>query len=328
MKDGKFTKGVERLVDPVNVGTLHFIQSFNDLLPKGIQKKMVAASGKVTPYMGFVVEPYSSFLCFEIKDLDRARAYLPEGFQLVKTRIFEDSEPGYYCIFGCFNAHTSGFWGSRIELYLIAEDQKTGLLTWIILDHDTNTITYSPESGLKGPNASGSFNSIDYEGRLFVDFVNNDGRELKFSFEVAGGEFIGLDQRLWIEGNLSVAYGKNIGGDNDGVFSLVFDPGEFKEALRIPVKSLQIEVNSWFPGLIFEEPVEVVCFPYAQHFLSASPGISKIIKSREELDEAWQSVDFSELKVFSTRYFRNLFLLGGFLSVLSNILLITLLILK
>ncbi|MCI0502716.1 MAG: hypothetical protein L0Y48_03955 [Fusobacteria bacterium] len=47
-----------------------------------------------------------------------------------------------------------------------------------------------------------------------------------------------------------------------------------------------------------------------------------------QMDEAWQSVDFNELKVFSTRYFRNLFLLGGFLSVLSNILLITLLILK
>lgn len=59
-----FAKEVERLVDPINVGTLHFIQGFNRLLPKAIQDKLVKSSSKNTPFMGFVVEPYVMG-CFE-----------------------------------------------------------------------------------------------------------------------------------------------------------------------------------------------------------------------------------------------------------------------
>ena len=49
-----FTKEVERLVNPMDVGSLHFIQSFNKLLPKPVQRKLVESSAKNIPYMGFV----------------------------------------------------------------------------------------------------------------------------------------------------------------------------------------------------------------------------------------------------------------------------------
>ena len=67
-----FIKGVERLINPIEVGTLHFMQFFNNLLPKSIQKKLVNLSSKKSSYMGFVVEPYSTFLCYEIKDIEVA----------------------------------------------------------------------------------------------------------------------------------------------------------------------------------------------------------------------------------------------------------------
>lgn len=41
MKRFNFTKGVEKLIDPINVGSLHFMQFFNNLLPKNIQRKLV-----------------------------------------------------------------------------------------------------------------------------------------------------------------------------------------------------------------------------------------------------------------------------------------------
>ena len=87
MKKFIFTKGVERLIDPINVGTIHFIEFFNSLLPKAIQRILVNSSSKKTPHMGFVVEPYSYFLCYEIKDLARANTLIPDNFQLVKTKI-------------------------------------------------------------------------------------------------------------------------------------------------------------------------------------------------------------------------------------------------
>lgn len=57
----EFIKGVEKLVDPMEVGTLHFIQSFNKLLPKSIQDRLVQSSAKSIPYMGFVVEHTQHF---------------------------------------------------------------------------------------------------------------------------------------------------------------------------------------------------------------------------------------------------------------------------
>ena len=323
-----FIKGVERLVNPVDVGTLHFIQSFNNYLPLSVQKKLVAASAKKTPHMGFVVEPYSYFLCYEIQDLEQAKTFLPDGYTLVKTKIFEDTEPGYYGIFGCFNAHTSGFWGLRVECYVIAEDSKTGMLSWIIIDYDTNTITYDPKNGLSDANASGSIMTIDYNGIIYLDIKNDKGRVLEFDSDISSGTMSALDQRLWVEGNLSVAYGKYKTDGDPGRFSLKFDPLEFKQALRIPLNHLTLHANSWFPNLFKDQPSVLVCFPYAQHFLSDSPGFSSQLKNEQELNEAVQKTNFDEIEVFSTKSFKRMFLFGGLMSVVINTTLLLLWIFK
>jgi hypothetical protein len=328
MNKSTFVKGVEKLVNPIDVGTLHFIQSFNNMIPKNIQKKMVAASGQKTPYMGFVVEPYSTFLCYEITDLSKAKTFLPKGFKLAKTKVFDSDEEKYYGIFGCFNAHTSGFWGLRIEFYIIAEDEETGLLSWIIADYDTNTITYDPKNGLSDPNASNSLLTIDYEGIIYADVLNQDGRQLVFNTDSTQGKMSPLDQRLWIEGNLSVAYGRKKSDDNPSVFSLIFEPGEFKQGLRIPKDALQLEVNNWFPGLFEEKPSEVLCFPYAQHFLSDSPGHASLLSNEGELNDAVEKIDFNLIDVFSTKSFKKTFLIGGVISFISNATLLTLLLTK
>lgn len=325
MSDNNFTIGVEKLVNPMDVGALHFIQSFNNFIPKKIQRKMVDSSANVTPYMGFVVEPYSFFLGYEIADLEKASTFLPEDFELAKTRIFQEDEPKYYGIFGCFNAHTSGFWGMRVECYLIAMHKKTGLLSWVIVDYDTNTITYDPKNALSDPNAIGSVITIDYNGQLTVDVKNKEGRALALNCNIKEGKSLALDKRLWIEGNLSIAYGHNKVEEDPGVFSLIFDPLEFREALRIPHEALQLKTNNWFPGLFKDMPSEIVCFPYAQHFLSDSPGHSTSIKDEKDLVGLIKQVDFSKINVFSTKSFKLSFLIGGLISVVSNLTLIYLL---
>lgn len=328
MKRVEFVKGVERLINPIDVGTLHFMQSFNNLMPKKLQKKLVEASGKKTPYMGFVVEPYSYFLCYEIEDFNQASALLPAGFKLVKTKIFDVDEPKYYGIFGCFNAHTSGFWGMRIECYVIAENTNTGLMSWVILDYDTNTITYDPKTQLSDPNAGKSIITIDYHGELHVDSINDLGRKLVFSSDIKDATMSPLDQRLWVEGNLSIAYSRIKSEENIDPFSLIFDPMEFEKALRVPKEGLVIDTNNWFPGLFKSEPSELVCFPYAQHFLSDSPGHYSEIENEDGLLRKVETIDFSEISVFSTRSFKSAILAGGVLAFLSNVILVMLLINK
>lgn len=252
---------------------------------------------------------------------------MPKGFKLVKTRIFEGDELKYYSIFGCINAHTSGFWGSRVEFYIIAEDTSTGLLSWIIADYDTNTITYDPKNGLSDPSTKSSVITIDYSGELFVDIVNKEGRKLVFNSDIKQGKMKPLDQRLWVEGNLSIAYGRNKSEDNPGQFSLTFDPKEFEKALQIPVDSLTIHANDWFPGLFKEEPSQVICFPYAQHFLSDSPGHSSNIKSESDLNKVVENVEFENINVFSTKSFKTTFLLCSLTSIAINIALLFLVLL-
>lgn len=285
---------------------------------------MVDSSGSVTPYMGFVVEPYSYFLCYEIEDLEQAKSFLPDGFELVKTKIFDDDEPKYYGIFGCFNAHTSGFWGLRVEFYIIARDLSTGLVSWIIMDYDTNTITYDPKNGLSDPNASGSIITIDYDGIVTVDVNNDRGRHLVFDSDIKQGVMKALDKTLWIEGNLSVAYGKYKSIDDPGVFSLIFDSLEFEKALRIPKDAFNLDVNNWFPGLFKEEPSELLCFPYAQHFLSDSPGHASLIQTETQLEEAYKGINFDEISAFSTKAFKTSFVVGGIISIVTNLLLLKL----
>jgi len=109
-------------------------------------------------------------------DLNKAEEFLPEGFQLDKTEMFDNDGPKYYGIFGCFNAHTSGSWGLRVEFYVIAEKTKTGFKSWIIADYDSNTITYDPKNGLFDPYVENSLFTIDYNGTIYADVVNQRGR--------------------------------------------------------------------------------------------------------------------------------------------------------
>lgn len=329
MNKNNFAKGVERLIDPISVGTLHFIQSFNRLLPKVVQAKLITASSKKIPYMGFVVEPYSSFLCYEIVDIDKARLLLPDGFELIKTKIFENDEPKYYCIFGCFRAHTSAFWGARTEFYIIAEDKKTSLLSWIIVDYDTDTISYDKKNGLRSPNSSRSVITINHRGNLFVDIQRDDKtRGLTFDLNVESGKMTNLDQRLWLEGNLSIGYGKVLSENNADIFSLKFEPCEVEKALQIPTDNLNLELNTWYLGLFNDKPSQVVCFPYAQHFVSDNVGYSSNLKSKDELLTAIKSIEFNKIATLSTKSFRIMFLVGGAVSLITTITLLTLLVLK
>lgn len=240
--------------------------------------------------------------------------------------MYTDDEPKYYGVFGCFNAHTSGFWGLRVEFYIIAEDRSTGMLTWVIADYDTNTITYDPKHGLSDPNATGSIMTVDYNGGLVLDMKNNRGRGLVLTSDIKQGKMKSLGQRLWIEGNLSIVYGRSKSEDNPGLFSLIFNPDEFKEALRIPKEALNIELNNWFPGLFKDKPEEVLCFPYAQHFLSDSPGHSSLLKNEKELNRAVENTDFEQIQRFSTKKFKTMFMIGSTVALLVNAALVALLI--
>lgn len=320
MKNFKFILGVEKLINPINVGTLHFLQTFNEMLPVKMQTKIVEKSSEKNPLMGFVVEPYCYFLCYEIKDLNYFEKQIPDNFEIIKTKIFQLDEEKKYFILSCFNARTSGFFGSRVEAYVIARDKNTNLTSWVIIDYDTNTISYDSKNGLIHPTAKDGIITSNYEGEIIVKVESNDhSKQLIFNSNIKKGNFTPLDQKLWIEGNLSVAYGKKLSNNGD-IFSLKFNPEEMMEALEIKPENLNITQNTWYANYLEKQPSKLVCFPYAQHFLSDSPGHSSNIQSEEELVKKIKTIDFDTINVYSTKSFKKFLFI--FPTILNTIIVI------
>lgn len=268
----------EGKVTPKDVGKLYARAESLARLPRSVQQWIVDHAGG-DPYLGFVVEPYAFFLAHELIDLDAAREWLPPDYVLVPASMFANGEPRYAAILGAFTVHTSVFWGCRVELYLIAENTRTGMLTWVICDYESNTISYDPGDGFSGATTSRAVVTTTHAGEVIVDVRSAErANQLTVTAALPGAPMRALDARLWIEGNLSVDYGGRLMAAESVPFGLIFDPAEMTQALDVPLGGVAVERNSFGAGLLAGSPFEVACFPYAQHFITTSyPQASPIV---------------------------------------------------
>ncbi|MCU0284712.1 MAG: hypothetical protein MUD13_12605 [Candidatus Nanopelagicales bacterium] len=286
----RFVMHTEGTVSPKEVGSLYKRAEMLARMPLPVQRWIVEHAGG-DAYMGFVVEPYCLFLAYELDDVAAARALLPPDYELVPTTMFAGGDARHCAILGAFNVHTSVFWGSRIELYLIAEHTRTGMLTWVICDYESNTINYDPGEGFSGATTSHAVVTTSHAGDVIVDVRSKDRpNHLSVTAALPSGSMRALDQRLWIDGNLSVDYGGRLMHAGSDPFGLIFDPGEMSQALQLPLEAVDVEANTFGAGWLAREPFEVACFPYAQHFLTTSYPQPSAIRDQAGLEEAVRAV--------------------------------------
>jgi len=297
----KFIKGIESLIHPMEVSNLLFFQKLKGLLPPFLMKRLLLRAAKNTPYIGFVIEPYSLFLFFKLKDIEYAKSMLPDRYELAKTKLFDDDEPDYYMGIGNLNTRASSFWGMRQESYLIATDKETGLLSFIFIDILSNTLIAMPEKGIVNPNCKKAIFTTSARASVFLHFIENKtNRQLQLSGSIKRGTMRKLYEKLWLMGNTSIAFSKDHNDGDDNPFAVIFDPAEVEEALDIPVEDIHIAENTLFPGLADPEPSKVVCFPFAQHYIADSPGCRTIVKDRNDLIDKYNKLgDPGKLKIFS-----------------------------
>lgn len=287
----RFVEHTEQKVSPRDVAKLYPRAEMLAKLPLQVQRWIVARAGG-EPYVGFVVEPYCLFLAYEIDDPDEAVRQLPPGYELVATSMFAGGEPRYCSILGAFTVHSSVFWGSRVELYVIARSTSTGMLSWIICDYESNTISYDPGQGFSGSTTSRAVITTSHLGDVIVDVRSKERpNQLTVTATLPGAPLRPLDQRLWVEGNLSVDYGGRLTDVDSVPFGLVFDPAEMTQALQVPSDAVVVERNTFGSGFRAAEPFEVACFPYAQHFLTTSYPRASPIRDEDALAEAVREVD-------------------------------------
>ncbi|MBC3899339.1 hypothetical protein GH811_06900 [Acetobacterium malicum] len=264
----EFIKETEKKITPDGIAT-----TFNNAqklmkLPKFVQNFIVKQNTKSNQYMGFVVEPYSLFLAYEITQ-EQVQEYIPDNYELVPISIFDHSDKKLCAIVGCFNVHTSVFWGSRYELYVIARNKKTNLISWVICDYESNTLHYDPAKGFLPSTVQKSVFTTTYNGKLICDIEGQDSRtKMDLIIDINQYNCVFLNQRLWIEGNLSIDYAGELDNNGNDPFGLIFDPMEMKCAQHIEVDQLQI--NQLEFGFINSQmkPYEACCFPFAQHYMT------------------------------------------------------------
>lgn len=282
----RFVTRTEDMVSPKAVSALYGRAEMLSRMPMPLQR-FIVAHARGEEYMGFVVEPYCLFLAYEVVDVDAAARRLPPDYRLVPTAMFADETPRFCAILGAFTLHTSVFWGSRVELYLIAENVRTGMLTWVICDYESNTINYDPGQGFSAATTSRAVVTTSHAGDVIVDVRSKDRpNRLEVTAAVPAGRLRGLDQRLWIDGNLSVDYGGRLMHAGSDPFGLIFDPGEMAQALQIPLEAVEVQQSTFGAAFRADQPFEVAVFPYAQHFLTTSYPVPSAIRDREALEDA------------------------------------------
>ena len=298
----EYAKGVERLVNPMEVGKVHYLQTKLKHLPIFLQRKIVTSAAKKADKMPFVVEPYCTFLFYEINEPEKIQKYLPDDFTPAKSAIFEGDVEKYYGIVSMFRIHTSVFWGSRTEFYLVAKNTKTDLLSWIMMDYLSDSISYDEKHGLRSPDSKNVIMTTTCEGDFVCDMKSIDDRKsIKCEASLLNSKMRPLDQKLWIEGNTSIAYGRLAGEPDGDLFSLTFFPEEMKQALEIPLKDVHVAEITGDISKIKGTLVRAATFPFAQHMLSDAPGASTHYGSEALLREAVEKVNFNKLNTLNKK---------------------------
>jgi hypothetical protein len=263
----RYIKNTEKMVVPEKVATTTMGGALLRKLPLRLQRYIVDRGARTNPYMSFVVEPYGVFLAFEIIDTEAAERLLPPNYSLFPSAMFSGTPERPCAIISAFNVHTSVFWGSRVEFYLIAENCKTGLLSWIIDEYESNTHSYDPSQGFIGPSTSRSVVTTSYLGEVIVDVASaRSANSIALVADLNNGVLTELDQRLWVEGNLSVDYGGAL--------------------LKLPLDGISLCTNTFGKGMLDPKPFEAACFPYAQHFVTTSVPTATTMRSAEDLERA------------------------------------------
>lgn len=293
----EYAKGVEKLVDPMEVGKVLYMQTKLRKLPVWAQRKIVSSATKKADKMPFVVEPYCTFMFYEITEPGKMQKFLPAGFVPAKASVFDGDAPKYYGIVTMFRVHSSVFWGARTEFYLVAENAETGLLSWIICDYISDTISYDAKHGLKSPDARQAVMTTTCEGDFVCDMSDRSGNKyVRSEMNLVDAKMRALDPRLWIEGNTSIAYGRLAGEEDGDLFSLTFFPEEMKSALEVPiakVRKAEVLCGTGKLGGVLERAVS---FPYAQHMLSDAPERRTHYGSEKALRAAVEKVNFKKIK--------------------------------
>ena len=287
----RYIKITEKMVVPSKVASTTQGSAFLRKLPLRLQKYIVNKGAQTNPYMSFVVEPYAIFLSFEVTDTEAAERLLPPNYRLLPSAMFNDTPKRPCAIISAFNVHTSVFWGSRVEFYMIAENCKTGLLSWIITEYESNTHSYDPSKGFIGPSTSHSVVTTSYLGEIIIDVASGkSGNSLTLVASLKNGVLTELDKRLWVEGNLSVDYGGEL-QQSTKPFSLVFDPKEMAQALKLPLDEISLCSNTFGAGALNPMPFEAACFPYAQHFVTTSVPKATSMRTNEDLERAVNEIN-------------------------------------
>ncbi len=326
----KFIEHTEQLINPLDISTLNILSHIIKVMPIKLQNKMIDKGAKTNKYMSFIINPYSTFVCLEIKDVHLANSYLPDNYIAYKTKLtHDDKDAKYYAIIGMFSVNTSAFAGNRLEYNIIAKNKDTGLVSWVIIDYDTNVMSHDIKHGVRPYTTKECILTTDYNGNIITKFNNQKlDRCVKLNISTTNATKHTLHEEIWHEGNLSVIYGKELSKDNTKAFSLLFDIDELKYGYQIDVEEINDYTNTWFNDLTYDTPTSIIYFPNHQHYVSDAPGHFSNLKSINQMNEIYDNLDLADITEYSAKSFRKTYIVSYLINIFVLISLFILLIIN
>lgn len=170
------------------------------------------------------------------------------------------------------------------------------------MDYISDSISYDEKHGLKSPDVKAAVMTTTCEGDFVCDMKSLDGKKkVKCQANLMKAKMKPLNQRLWIEGNTSIAYGRLAGEADGDLFSLTFFPEEMKQALEVPLADVAVaEAATATTGRFGAVLERVACFPFAQHMLSDAPGQQTHYGNEAALRRAVEAVDFKKITTLNS----------------------------
>ena len=87
-------------------------------------------------------------------------------------------------------------------------------MSWVILDCLSDMISYDQKHGLRSAESERAVVTTTCEGQMLTDMSNvSDQRRVSYAASLLHPQMKTLDEKMWIEGDTSIAYGREIADD-------------------------------------------------------------------------------------------------------------------
>lgn len=181
------------------------------------------------------VQKQSTWLAYNMKNIDDMHSHIPKGTEIVPMRILSADIAAPKLLFNVYESVSPFFRGVRLEVVtMVRQIQTPRKVHFVVLECLTNTIQWDPCNGIQWPNADASFCS--HAKQHHVSCTGEDGF---LSLHGTIGRSKAITKMFAIDANYLCFY-----RNSPYAITLKFEESEIMRDVNL-FSNLKVETNLW-----------------------------------------------------------------------------------